>query len=398
MRFVFASFFCISAFAASPARLLDSAPIRFERPLDSGDVRWTARGLGYAFAFTDQATLLRVGDRTLRLTLEGANRGARFQPSEQAPVATNYFIGDRYSSVPGFGRLRRIGVYPGIDVVYYGNSKQIEYDFEIAPGSDPAQIRMRFTGADSVHLNQRGEIVLTLDDGEITQRAPTVYQRTARHEIVAVESAYQLDSDGAVGLMLGDYNPARPLVVDPVISYTAYLTGTQSDSVVAIVHDSKGFVYMAGNTLSPDFPATDDAYQPSNLGNQDAWVMKLNPAAQNGNPVIVYCTYIGGAATEVLKGMAVDSAGVIYITGNTNSGAYPVTSGALQSTVASTNIHAFVSVIDPSQSGSAGLVYSTYLAGSNFEEGDGIAVAGGKVYVTGFTTSDDFPIAGRSEE
>lgn len=394
MRFVFASLFCLSVFADSPARLLDTAPIRFEpNHTGPGSVRWTARGLGYAFWFTDEATMLRVGDRTLRLTLDGGRRGAGFKAEGKPGLSTNYFAGPQFTSVPGFSRLRRVDAYPGIDVVYYGNGRQIEYDFEIAPGADPSQIRMRFDGADAVRLNDRGEIVLTLGSGEMIQRAPVVYQRTSRGEIVSIAARYQLEAGSTARLALGPYNPAGALVIDPVISYSAYLHGSSADTGIALGHDAKGFVYIAGNTLSPDFPATGDSYRSTNSGNQDVWVMKLNPAAQAGEQVILYCSYLGGGATEFLKDMAVDGAGVVYITGSTNSAAFPVTPGALQSTISS-NRHAFVSVLDTSQTGSAGLVYSTYLGGKNFEEGDGIAVAGGKIYVTGFTTSDDFPVGG----
>lgn len=389
MRFFLASLYCVSAFAASPARMLETAPIRFEQ---NGD-RWVARGLGYAFAFTSEATLLRVGNRTLRVTLDGANPGARFSGYDPAPIATNYFIGKQRASVPGFRKLRRAGVYPGIDVVYYGNGRQIEYDLEIAPKANASRIRIRFEGADFMRLSDRGDIVLTLGTEEVTQRAPVVYQRRRGGEIVAVEAAYKLDKDGAVRLALGRYNPREPLIVDPVIAYTAYISGTAGDTALAVAHDPKGFVYIAGNTVSLDFPTTGEAYQGTNAGNNDVWVMKLNPKATSSDQVIVYSTYLGGGATDIVKAMTVDDAGMIYLTGSTNSGGFPVTSGALQSTI-SANTHAFVTMLDPSQSGSAGLVYSTFLGGANFEEGDGIAVAGGKIYVTGFTTSDDFPVSG----
>jgi hypothetical protein len=391
MRFVLASLFCLSAFASSPPRLLETAPIRFEP--DGG--HWVARGLGYSFRFTDDATLIRLSDRTVKLTLQDSKAGGSLEGAARLPVNTNYFKGKNYASIPGFRRLRRSAAYPGIDVVYYGNGRQLEYDFEIAPGADPSRIRMRFDGADAVRLNERGEIVLTLGAGEVIQRAPLVYQRTSRNQIVAVEGSYRIDHDGAVRLSLGKYDTASALVVDPVFVYTTYLHGTASDTGTAIAHDTQGFVYLAGTTASVDFPSTPDAFQPAFNSNTDVWIMKLNPQAPTSDQIIVYSTFIGGVVDDTVKAMTIDAAGVIYFTGVTSSGDYPTTTSGYTTTVTGGSTHVFVSMIDPSQGGGAAdLVYSTYLSGANFEEGDGIAVAGGKIYVTGLTTSDDFPIVG----
>ena len=399
MRFVlaFLSFLSVSGlgvFAASPAQLLDPVPVRFEPNTGIGNgsqrVRWSARGLGYAFLFTDDATLLHVGDRSVKLTFPGASPAAAFQAGSRMAVSTNYFIGKKYANVPAFRKLRRIGIYPGIDVVYYGNGREIEYDFEIAPGADASQIRMRFEGADGVRLNDRGEIVLSLGSGEMTQRSPVIYQRRASGEIVTVKGEYRLNAHGVASLALDAYDPREPLIVDPTILYQAYLSGTSGDSVSAITHDAQGRIYLAGSTYSVDFPATTTGYHSTNLGGSEAWVMQLDPTA--GANAIVYCSYIGGVGDEFVKGMTIDSNNVIYITGSTNGDDYPVTASALQSSI-SGNSHAFVSVIDPSIQGAAGLLYSTFIAGSNNEEGDAIAVANGKIYVTGWTTSSDFPVA-----
>ena len=384
MRFCLVFSFAVCAFATSPARILESTPIRFEPR--SG--QWIVKGLNHSIGFTDRATLLHVGERTVSLSFPGSNRAARFAGSNPV-VASNYFTGKQYSSVPAFARLRRTAVYPGIDLVYYGNGGELEYDFEIAPAANPGAIRMRFDGADRVALNERGEIVLTLGDGQIVQRTPVVYQKRASGEIVAVESHYRIDKRGDVRVELADYDRTRALVVDPTLNFSAFLYGSAADIGIAIAHDSNGNIYLAGNTWSADFPTSPDAYQAGYLTNQDVWVMKLNPSLGGG--AIVYCTFLGGAAKEDLKAMTVDNNGVIYLTGSTDSSGFPVTSGAYKNSIAS-NTHAFVSVLDPSQAGTAGLIYSTYMGGANFEEGDAIAVANGKIYVAGFTTSDDYPV------
>ncbi len=384
MRFVLALSLSLSAFATTPAKILEAVPIRFE-PRSSG---WIALGLNHSISITDRATTLRLGGRSVALTFPGSNRAAKFSAAG-AMTATNYFRGHDYTSVPSFRKLHRSDVYRGIDMVYYGNGGELEYDFEVAPGANASAIRMRFEGADRVALNDRGEIVLTLGDGEIVQRIPTVYQRRASGEIVSIAAHYRIDRRGDVRVELAEYDRSAKLIVDPSITYTAYLQGSGTDIALAIAHDSKGNIYLAGNTYSFDFPISSDAYQGTNATNQDMWVMELNPAMTD-NP-IVYSTFLGTVGIDLLKAMTVDSNGVIYITGSTDSSAFPVTSGAYQSTIAG-NTHAIVSVIDPSQAGSAGLIYSTFLGGANSEEGDAIAVANGKVYVTGFTTSDDFPV------
>jgi hypothetical protein len=382
MRFVLGLVLSTCALANSPAKLLDTAPIRFEQHGGA----WVARGVNHSISFTNRATTISLADRTVSLTFPGSSRAAGFTAAD-ATVPTNYFRGTDHTIVPTFRRLRRNSLYKGIDLVYYGNGGELEYDFEIAPGANPSAIRMRFEGADRVSLNDRGEIVLTLGDGQVIQRTPAVYQRRASGEIVSIPSSYRVDQGGDVHVELGQYDRASSLIVDPSITFTAYLEGSQTDIALAVAHDSNGNIYLAGNTWSTDFPVTPDAYQGTNLTNQDVWVMKINPAG--GANAIVYCTYLGSAATDTLKAMTVDSSGVMYLTGSTDGGAFPVSPSAYQSTISS-NTHAFVTVLDTTQS-TSGLIYSSFLGGSNNEEGDAITVANGKVYVTGFTTSDNFP-------
>lgn len=257
MRLVCPFLFSLTAFAATPVQLLNTAPVRFEPNASlnpaPAEVRYIARGSGYAFEFTDAATLIRAGHRTIRLTMPGSNSQAKFETTNPSAAPSNYFSGKKAASVPAFGRLHRRAIYPGIDVVYYGSGSQVEYDFEIAPGADPSRIRMRFAGVDAVNLNDRGDLVLTVDDGELTQRAPVVYQRRASGEIVGVDAKYKLDDDGLVRLDLGKYNAQTALVVDPVLAYSAFLTGSGIDTALAVGHDAQGFVYLAGNTFSGRF-------------------------------------------------------------------------------------------------------------------------------------------------
>ena len=222
-------------------------------------MRWIARGQGYAFGFTDQGALLRIADRTVRLTFPGANSQSKFEGIARQAVAANYFFEKKRLSIPAYSRLRESGVYPGIDIVYYGTGREIEYDFEVAPSADPSRIRMRFDGADRVSLNDRGELVLALGTGEITQRAPSVYQRRASGEIVAVNAHYRMNQDGSVGVDLARLRSRGEAHRRSHHHLFAYLSGSGSDEGVIVTHDAKGLVYLAGNTLSADFPIAGNA-------------------------------------------------------------------------------------------------------------------------------------------
>ena len=400
MRFVFASLLsCFSAFAVAPVELLNSVPVRFEPHAD----HWTARGIGYTYSFTKQGTILGWGDRAVQLTFPGSNESARFEGIGREVRNTSYFVGNSYTSVPGYGRLLRKGIYPGVDVVFYGKGRKVEYDFEIAPGADPSPIRMRFDGADSVRLNGSGAIVLSLGKDELTQLAPAVYQRTPDGEIRSIESSYNFDHDGSVRLSLGKYDPAVALVVDPTFVYATYIEGTTgSDAALAVVHGAQGLVYVAGYTYSTDFDIVGNAYLTATITTTRAIWMQVYNLAASGGPAVIYSSYFGGTGGDFLKAMTVDANGVMYLTGVTMSVDFPTTSGAFTSTVPAVSStattatpHVFVAMFDPSQAGTAALIYSTYLAGSGTDdEGWGIAVAGGKIYVAGFTTSPDFPTAG----
>jgi Beta-propeller repeat len=389
MRFFLAALFCLNATGAT---LLDLQPVRFEPNPHLGQktspVKWSARGPGFAFLFGDDLTMIRTSAGTAKLTFPGSNPSAKFAGDHPLSARINYFHARDYAGVTAYTRLKRASIYPGIDLVYYGTGHDIEYDFEIAPNADASQIRMRFDGADSIHLNDAGEIVLKFENGEITQRKPSVYQRLAKGRIASVEASYTLDADGTARVELANYDRTAALVVDPSITYMAYLQGSQLDTVVSIGHDAQGRVYMAGNTYSPDFPATQQAEGITLNGIQNVWVMQLDPTL--GGSAIVYCSYLAGEATDTALQMTVDSSGVMYVVGNTDSGTYPVTSSAYLGTY-SGNFHAFVSMVDPSQYGANSLIYSTFFGGSNFDYATAVTVAVGKIYVAGYTNSTDLP-------
>ncbi len=394
MRFAGLLFMGACAFAATPTQILPHPPVRFEQhPGQKSAVQWSAQGLGYSLAFTADATMFRLGERTLALRLLGADPHAAFEAASPYSVPTQYFTAAYSGSVQSYRRLRRHQVYPGVDVVFYGTGENLEYDFEVAAGADASRIRLRFDGADRLRMTPNGDLLVDLGSQTVIQHLPVVYQAAADGKRTAVHAEYQIEANRDVTLRLDRYDPSAPLVIDPVITFAAYLPGSNNTVGVAIGHDAKGFIYIAGNTSAADFLGTQNSFFGVIRGTQNAWLMKINPFATSGDQVIMYSTYFGGGLVDSLKDMAVDgSTGLVYLTGSTTSTDLQVTSGAFQSTLKGTT-NGFVAVFDPSQFASASLLYATYLGGTGIDVPYGIATHNGKAYVTGSTTSFDFPVA-----
>jgi hypothetical protein len=363
-------------------------PLRFEA-VDAN--KWIAHGPGFGIGLSDDGTFVHLGDRGLKLTLEGGDRNARFQGLSKSAAPANYFGRDA-RSVDAFGRLRQAQVYPGIDIVYYGKGQTLEYDFELAPGADPSRIRVRFEGADSIRLSPQGQVILGLGDRQVTQNPPVVYQRGPSDEIVGVPSSYVIKKDGSIGIILGAYDASQALVVDPTILFTGYLAGTSADVPIGIGHDKNGSIYIAGYTLSPDFALVGSAYTGFfTTTNQQAFTTVMNPLSTDPNQVITYSGYFTGNFGDFLKAMTVDSQGVFYLAGYTDDFFFPTTPSGYLTNNGGVR-RAFVSVIDTKQAGTAGLTYSTFFGGTKTDVPTGIAVAGGKIYLTGYTSSADYPV------
>ena len=338
----------------------------------------------------------------LRMNLIGANRGAAVEGLNELEGKVNYLIGnDRAqwrTNISTFARVRYTEVYPGVDVVYYGNQRQLEYDFVVEPGRDAAAIGLKFEGADKVEVDGAGDLLLSVGESIIRQPKPFVYQEVAgvRRE---VEGGYVLDDAGRVRFALGEYDASLPLVIDPVLVYSTYLGGSGTDEGRDIAVDSAGNAYICGDTTSTNFP-TANALDPTFGGGQfsgarDAFVTKLNAAGT----ALVYSTYLGGSGNAVNTningddrcfGIRVDSAGSAYLAGETHSDDFP-TANAIQATYGGGLSDAFVTKLNAS--GSA-LVYSTYLGGSIFDAAGGIALdSSDNVYITGRSTSSNYPTA-----
>jgi hypothetical protein len=326
----------------------------------------------------------------LRMQLVGANPATRMVGLDALPGKSNYFIGNDpqkwQTNVPHYARIAYEDVYPGIDLVYHGRQRQLEYDFIVGPGADPEAIALSFQGADRVQIDAKGDLVLHTPGGLIRQNKPLVYQEVdgIRQEL---RGGYVLNNKNRVSFDVAAYDASKPLVIDPVLSYSTYLGGRSTDvgDHIAVHCDPSAVcnAYVTGETDSIVFP-TENAFQGELGGPYDVFVAKLN----NTGTGLLYSTYLGGTDRDEFPNIAVDGDGNAYVTGTTASSDFPTTNGAFRPNLLGPG-DAFVAKL--SVDGTA-LVYSTYLGGSGDEAGYGIAVdTDSNAYVTGWTASSDFP-------
>jgi uncharacterized repeat protein (TIGR01451 family) len=404
--------FCLLSAAASAApaslgEMTAKMPLRFEEnvgQVKDAEVRYFARGRGYRLSLSAAEAVFRLDgaqalDETVRLRLAGGAARPALAGVDPLPTRTNYLLGNDprawHTGVASFAGVRYKDVYPGTDVVFAGSERRVEQSFFLAAGAEPRRIRMVYQGAATAAVGKAGELVLRGPGGELTADRPVAYQRVGGKRRM-VECRYELSAREAgapeVGFALGKYDRRLPLVIDPVFSNSTFLGGTEGDTGRAVGIDGAGNVYIAGGTISIDFPGTlvPGGFQSSNGGpaGANAWdgfVAKIDPTGTT----LLYATYLGGDGSDEVNGIAVDSAGNAYLTGYTYSPNFPgVTAGSIQSSYAGER-DAFLAKLSPT--GSA-LLYATYLGGAVTDHGKSVAVdAAGNAYVTGFTGSSDFP-------
>ncbi len=372
--------------ALTHARSLPARPLAFEVNAGQSDraVDFVSHASHRTLFITPTSLVFADGGSSPPLTMRffGANPHARRTALSPLNRKVHYLNGNDPSrwrtNVPTFGRVGYDSVYHGINVVYYGTERGLEYDFIVAPGANPGAIALQFDAADRPAIDGSGDLYVR----GARIRKPVMYQQigSRRH---AVAGRFTARGGNRVGFEIGSYDASQPLVIDPVILFSAVFGGAGGDAAWAVATDSAGAMYITGDTASADFPRT-NALRQKSAGSTDVFVTKF---AANGS--IVYSTYLGGSQADVGYGIAVDRSGNAYVTGDTRSSDFPL-SNPVQGTYGGTS-DVFVAKL--SADGSQ-LVYSTYVGGSGGERGLGIAVdAAGGAHVAGYTNSPDFPTA-----
>jgi hypothetical protein len=443
----------------------DALPIAFEANAGQAGpaVKFLARGLGYTVALTPTEAVLALGKRgetdVVRMTLVGANARPRVEGRDVLAGTHNYYAGSDsanwHTKIATYGKVMSAGVYPGVDLVYYGNQRQLEYDFIVAPGARPSAIALSFAGARDMRIDADGALVLSLARGEIRQPAPIVYQdvRGARKSIagrfIIKDKATRL-----VAFEIGRYDATQPLVIDPTIAYSTYLGGDRWDAATGVAVDAAGNAYVTGYAVSGDFPTTGspcdqsfgdvfctfvtkisaagtlvystliagsdgrdiaidaagnayvigaagpalaivNGYQPFHQGHSDGFVARLSPTG-----TLMYSSFVGGGGNDAALGVAADASGRAYVVGYHNAG------GGFQTTgngflnynpswgCPGGGFTGFLVKVDTNAAGAASLEYSTNLAGAfdGTNSATDVAVDGaGNAYVSGATSSAFFP-------
>ncbi len=330
----------------------------------------------------------------LRMRLVGAKASPIVEGLDELPGKSHYFIGNNpekwRTHIPTFARVAYRSIYPGIDLVYYGNRRELEYDFVLAPGADPSAITLDFHGARRVSVDGQGDAILDTGSGTLRLKKPVMYQARDGDKI-AVDGHYVLKPRHQLAFHVESYDASRPMIIDPTLTYSTYLGGSGDDSGNGIVIDASGNAYVTGSTGSPNFPTfctpPCTVFDSVRSGLVDAFVTKLN---STGTAPLVYSTYLGGDDNDSANSIAVDAGLNVYVTGNTLSNNFPTAPTPCTFACALDGPQdAFVTKLDPT--GTA-LVYSIYLGGNASESGNGIVVDTlGNAYVTGNTTSTTFP-------
>jgi uncharacterized protein (TIGR03437 family) len=375
MKNSFVAWVAILGVIAGTAGYGKGLPLLFE---EAGEGAFRMRGPGYSVRMDAGGMTLRTDAGESRLQWVANRRGKLAGIGAAARV--HYLMGnDEGKWVTGVGAYARVearGAYPGVDLVYYGSERELEYDFLLAPGADASAIGFRVEGSISADGG------MDLSNGMRWKR-PAAYQEGREVAVRFVEKG-----GGVFGFSLGEYDRGKALRIDPVLTYATYIGGSLADDARGVAADGQGNAYVVGSTSSVDFPGTTAG---RTFGSQDVYVAKISADGRN----LIWATYIGGQSVDTGIGIAVDAAGSAYVTGQTASNNFPVTANVPQRTLGggSAVTDTFVTKLAPN---GASLVYSTYLGGSQSEVGNAIALdRTGAAYIVGRTDSTDFPVTTR---
>jgi hypothetical protein len=437
--------------------MLETAPLGFEpnRGQFAGPVRFVAFGPGYTLNLRPTEATMDLGRPEgaaeavrVRMKVVGGNARAEMRGEAEQPGKSHYLRGNDPArwvrNVPSYARVAAAAIYPGIDLVYHGVAGRLEWDFVIAPGSDPARIRLRFEGARPLRLDGKGDLVVETGAGVIRHKKPVLYQDIGSERRM-VGGAYDLHGHHDVGFQVAAYDATRPLVIDPELVYSTYVAGCRGrQGLEDVAVDSEGNAYATGyhpggcdqepsqawlvkfapdgtrlaSTLfggfgatvdvatgvaldadrnvyvtrwtdwsrpdgPPPFPTTPGAFQTTNAGVRDAFVAKFDPTVSS----ILYSTFLGGSGDDVGTDITVNETGQVYVVGRTASTDFPTANP--EQPYLGGGQDAFVTALDLTTSS---LVYSTYLGGSGDDSPARLARAGSTIVLAGTTNSPDLPV------
>lgn len=398
---------------AQAQSLLGSLPLAFEPNQGQSDrqVKFLAHPSGYGLFLAQNEAVLAlpvankashsIARTALRMQFADANPTADISAIEPLPGHTNYLLGNDSSrwvkNVPQFARVRYSNLYPGVNLAFYGRQGQLEYDFEVSPGADPTQVKLQFADTKNLQVTAKGDLLVGVEGQELRFLAPHIYQPSSEGN-QTISGRFVLRARNEVGFEIGDYDHNRPLIIDPVLTFSTYFGGSGAESCAALVGaqfvphcpaiavDSANRVYLAGATSSaagfptPTSPVISAA---PGGGNSDVFVARIS---SNGSALVLdQLAFLGGSGTDYPVGIAVDSGFNIYLAGNTSSNDFPTTATGFQTSVPAIGNHVFFTELN---SVFGGPLYSTFLAGNGVDTASDMAVdSQGRVYIFGTTTS-----------
>ena len=396
--------------AARARQNFGALPLAFEANQGQTDpqVKFLARGSGYTVFLTGNETVFALHsspapsapasnpaersrqrraqkqiDASISMKLAGGNSQASIAAQNELPGRSNYFIGSDpsqwHTGVKQYSRVAYRNVYPGVDMAFHGQQRQLEFDFIVAPNASAAPIGFNISGAKKVSTDADGNLVLASKAGNVLLHRPVAYQEK-NNSREAVDASFAVEAN-KIGITLGNYDRSRELIIDPSITYATYLGGALEDDAYAIAVDGSGNAYVTGQTASTNFP-TQSAKYPSNQGGIDAFVTEISADGQT----LEYSTYLGGNGTDSGNAITIDASGNAYVAGGTSSTNFPVPSGYQTSNQG--GLDAFVTEVS---AGGGSLTFSTYLGGNGDDVAKGIAVDSTGVYVAGITASTNLP-------
>jgi hypothetical protein len=355
----------MSSSAAPPAqvrsRVVDAfakLPLQFERNdgQTAREVAYLSRGNGSTLFLTSTEAVLSLRDRkgrdaktaVLRLRMVGANANPAIAGEEPLPGKMHYFVGNDPSQwrtgVSTYRRVRYHDVWPGIDLAWHGTQNALEYDFIVAPGVDPSEIRLQVDGAKRLRIDASGNLIARTAAGDVVQHAPVLYtidglaQQDGPEGRTPVAGKYVLRGRNEVGFEIGPYDAARTLVIDPVLEYSTFLGGVLNEEAFGVAVDAQGNAYVTGPTDSLEFPRagvlTDETHALVFIAKLNADGTDLLYASLIGTNQIADFAFEEGSDALIATGIAVTADGKACITGAVenfkNKSDYPVTENAFQ--------------------------------------------------------------------